>query len=235
MQIIPVLDLSKGLVVHAKKGSRKHYRPIQSSLCPSSRPVEIIHSFLELYRFRTLYIADLDAIEQQGHNVDVIQAICLEYPRLEIWLDSGLSLINYYLDNQKNHLLRIILSTESIHSASTANSLINHYRNHRFILSVDYKSNAVLGSQDIIQAKDLWPSDVVVLNLDHVGTCNGMDFPAGLNQKTLFDTHNIYYGGGIRNCADLQQLKNLGAAGALLSTALHNKTITKDELLPFSQ
>ena len=235
MQIIPVLDLSNGRVVHAKKGIRKHYRPIQSSLCPSSHPVEIVHSFLELSCFRTLYIADIDAIEQHGNNADIVKEIHLEWPNLEIWLDTGLPLISNYLKKLKFRLLRIVLSTESMHSASTLNTLKNHYKDHRFILSVDYKSKSMLGPQEIMLERGLWPSDVVVLNLDQVGTSSGINFPDIACQQTLFDTHNIYYGGGIRNHADLLQLKNLGAAGALLSTALHEKTITKSELLSFNQ
>ena len=235
MQIIPVLDLSKGQVVHAKKGSRKHYRPIQSALCPSSHPAEIVYGFLKLYPFRTLYIADLDAIEQQGDNLDIIQALCLEYPKLEIWLDSGLSLVDHYLGNQKYLALRIILSTESARSASAISSLITHYPDHPFILSVDYRAGAVLGSEDLMQTRELWPLDVIVLNLDQVGTGNGIAFPSGLNLQELLDPFNIYYGGGIKTSTDLQQLKNLGANGVLLASALHSKTINREDLLYFSQ
>ena len=235
MQIVPVLDLSKGLVVHAKKGIRRHYRPIQSSLCPTAYPVGVVQNFMELFDFHTLYIADLDAIVLQGHNADVVQGICVEYPELEIWLDTGPSLISHYLDNPITPSLRIILSTESLHSASILISLRNAYRDHRFVLSLDYKSNSILGSQEIMQERDSWPSDIVVLNLDHVGTCSGVNFPAIPNQQTLFAMHKIYYGGGIRNYADLLQLKNLGAAGALLSTALHEKTVTKTELQLFNR
>ena len=235
MQIIPVLDLSKGLVVHAKNGNRSHYRPIQSSLCPSANPVEIVHSYLELHCFQKLYIADLDAIEHQGDNSRVIQKIISEFPELEIWLDTGLSLISLYLNRLNCRLLRIILSTESMLSASTFSMLRTNYRNHQFLLSVDFRTNTLIGSQEIIQDKGSWPPDVVVLNLDHVGTCMGVDFPTIPNQHDLFEKHNIFYGGGIRNYADLLQLEKIGAAGALLSTALHKKSITKNELQKFNR
>lgn len=234
MQIIPVLDLSKGQVVHAKKGSRKHYRPIQSSLCSSSHPAEIVRGYLKLHPFRTLYVADLDAIEQQGDNRDIIRALCLEHPELEIWLDSGLSLVDHYLERQDALSLRIILSTESV-PASTAASLMGGGCGHPFILSVDYRSGGFLGSPDTMETQDLWPADVIVLNLDQVGTDNGMSLPGGLDFQELSDQHNIYYGGGINTLADLVQLERLGAAGALLATALHGKRINREDLLCFRQ
>lgn len=235
MQIIPVLDLSRGLVVHAKMGNRKNYLPINSHLCPSSNPIEIIKCFLNLYTFKSIYIADLDALQHQSENVDIIESICIVYPKLEIWLDTGLSLIKHYLENPKSDSLRIILSTESIDSISTFISLMNNYAHHSFIFSIDYKSGAILGPRDLLLAKEQWPTDILILNLDHVGAKDGINIPAQLNYHDLFQAHNTYYGGGIRNCNDLYKLKILGAAGALLSTALHNKTITKNDLLSFSQ
>lgn len=235
MQIIPVLDLSRGQVVHAKKGSRKHYRPIQSSLCASSHPLEIVRSYLRIYPFRTLYVADLDAIEQQGDNREVIQALALEYPDLEIWLDSGLSLVGHYLQNPETLSLRIILSTESIHSASAAVSLMRDHGRHPFILSVDYRSGGFLGSPGILRTRGWWPSDIIILNLDQVGTNRGVSLPGGLDSRRLFDQYSVYYGGGISSLAELMHLKDLGAAGALLATALHVETIGREDLLCLEQ
>ena len=235
MQIIPVLDLSKGLVVHAKKGDRENYLPINSHICLSSDPFEIINCFLSLYEFKSIYIADLDALQQQSDNTDIIVSICKLYPKLEIWLDTGLSLIKYYLQDLKFDSLRLILSTESIDSISTFTSFIHEYTNHRFVLSIDYKSGAILGLNELLHTQELWPTDTLILNLDHVGANDGINLPVEFNQPTLFQTHNIYYGGGIRNCKDLGRLKTLGAAGALISTALHNKAITRSDLLTASQ
>lgn len=235
MQIIPVLDLSRGQVVHAKKGSRKHYRPIQSSLCASSHPLEVVRSYIGLYPFRTLYVADLDAIERHGDNREVIRVLGLEYPDLEIWLDTGLSLVDHYLKNPDTFSLRIILSTESLHSASAAASLMKDHPGHPFILSVDHRSGELLGSPDILRTRDWWPTDIIILNLDLVGTKEGMSLPGGLNCEGLFDQYNVYYGGGISSLAELMHLKDLGAAGALLATSLHDEMICREDLLCFGQ
>ena len=82
MQVIPVLDLLNGLVVHAKKGDRRNYLPVDSQLCPSSNPTELISCLLSLYDFKCIYIADLDALQYQGNNSGIVETICQNYPEL---------------------------------------------------------------------------------------------------------------------------------------------------------
>ena len=72
MEIIPVIDLMHGQVVHARMGQRQHYQPIQSLLCSSSAPIDVVSALLELYPFERMYIADLDAITGQGDHLATI-------------------------------------------------------------------------------------------------------------------------------------------------------------------
>lgn len=235
MHIIPVLDLSKGIVVHAVQGNRNLYRPIISKLCSSSNPLDIINCFLKLYPFKKIYIADLDALEQSNDNTNTIKSICKEFPNLDIWLDTGTSLINHYLENSGFDKLRLILSTESLNSTQALESFINHYNQHNFIMSIDFKSNEILGPKEPLQKRQHWPLDIIILNLDYVGTNEGISIPEQLNSLDLFRTHNTFYGGGIRDKKDIYKLEKLGFIGALISTSLHKMTINKDDLLTFSQ
>lgn len=230
MQIIPVLDLREGLVVHAKKGERNNYLPIVSRLCTAATPLDVIAGILKLYTFKRIYIADLDALQQRGNNIDIIVSICQAYPQLEIWLDTGLSLIERYLKDFSCASLRMVLSTESLGSVSALAPFMGHYARHNFLFSIDYKAGKFLGSQEFLEIQEQWPQDVLVLNLDCVGTGEGIHLPAQL-PHSLFQTHDVYYGGGVKNANDLYKLKTLGAAGALLATALHDGTITENELL----
>ena len=75
MEIIPVIDLMAGHVVHARFGNRQHYQPIQSLLCNSSKPVDIIQALLELYPFKTIYIADIDAIQGPDNHFELVVAL----------------------------------------------------------------------------------------------------------------------------------------------------------------
>src|SRR5437868_40616 len=66
MEIIPVIDLKGGVVVRARMGQRDQYRPIETPLSPTSDPVDVVRGLLSVSALRTLYVADLDAIERKG-------------------------------------------------------------------------------------------------------------------------------------------------------------------------
>lgn len=91
MQIIPVIDLMHGQVVHARKGEREHYHLIQSRLSSDSQPINIVNGLRGLYPFTSLYIADLDAIQKRGQHLSVVAELQLAHPELEIWIDAGFS------------------------------------------------------------------------------------------------------------------------------------------------
>ncbi len=75
MQVIPVLDLLDGHAVRAVRGERTRYRPIESSLCATSEPLAVAHALLAATGARTLYIADLGAILQQGDHAGHLAAL----------------------------------------------------------------------------------------------------------------------------------------------------------------
>lgn len=235
MLIIPVIDLSKGIVVHAIEGNRKEYRAIKSNLCSSPIPQDVINGFLNVFNFKSIYVADLDALEQQGDHVKIIESICINNPNLEIWLDTGSELIDHYLQNSNLNNLRLTLSSESLVSVTEYSSCIKKYPQHNFILSLDFKNDALLGSQELLQSKQYWPKDIIVLNLNNVGAEQGSKFPTQLNQRELVKDFHIYYGGGIRHSKDIIELKSHNISGALISTSLHKQLITGDDILSLNQ
>src|SRR5262249_42767856 len=46
LQIIPVIDLRQGDVVHARLGERARYRPLQSILCEGSAPAAVVEGLM---------------------------------------------------------------------------------------------------------------------------------------------------------------------------------------------
>lgn len=70
MQIIPVIDVMGGIVVHASGGIRDQYQPLQSVLTSSCEPIEVISELLARYKSKIIYIADIDAI--RNHHLILI-------------------------------------------------------------------------------------------------------------------------------------------------------------------
>ena len=82
MEIIPVIDLKGGLVVHARMGRRELYRPIRTPLARTSHPVDVVGGIMSIYPFATLYIADLDAIEGHENNHATILQVKQAFPQV---------------------------------------------------------------------------------------------------------------------------------------------------------
>ena len=65
-RIIPVLDILDSKAVHAIKGERAKYKPLNLKLMKSSNPVEIVEFLNKEFNFKEFYIADLDAITKKN-------------------------------------------------------------------------------------------------------------------------------------------------------------------------
>ena len=65
MDIVPVLDLSRGVAVWAQGGDRSHYEPVASALVPEEvgDAVALMQAFRRRLGATSCYVADLDAIQ----------------------------------------------------------------------------------------------------------------------------------------------------------------------------
>ncbi len=223
MQIIPVIDLKNGHVVHAKHGQRAHYQPIQSRLCAGSQAHDVVAGLLALYPFQTFYIADIDAIQGSGSHDALITALCQAHPHIIWWVDNG----NLHSNSMPNR--RMVIGSESIDNLQQYN-VIRKKMNEEFILSLDSMNDQPLGLPELHTQPALWPQQVICMSLNAVGSGQGADSPRIRALQSLNPKATIYAAGGVRNSADLMQLKAQGFAGALIATALHNGNITTPDI-----
>lgn len=229
LQIIPVIDLLDGQVVHAKHGNRANYQPIQSQLCPTSEPMAMVDAIMRLYPFAYLYIADLNAIQNTGHHQETIAAIKQRYPQLKLWVDAGfkdIASITYY----RRLAIQVVLGTESLQDLAHYQQLLEACDNHA-VLSLDFKAGQYQGPAALIQSAALWPAYLIVMTLNKVGSQAGPDIAQLQAIKRLAETHrssstHIFAAGGVRHDTDLLDLQSLGVAGALVASALHAQEIT---------
>ena len=75
MNIIPVIDLCDGHVVHAVRGERDKYKPVESVLTAGNDAIDIARALIKETGCSEIYIADLDAIQKKGSNSDLISRI----------------------------------------------------------------------------------------------------------------------------------------------------------------
>ncbi len=231
MLIIPVLDLSRGLVVHAKQGQRYLYQPVTSVISSNPDPKTVLSAFFKLYPFKTIYIADLDAIQGTGNQDILIKELALHYKQCEFWVDAGIEPIQnrqaYFTGNN----IKLVLGSENNLPIESLTSLIKN--NPDILLSLDFTKHGLIENSYLLKDATTWPRQVIVMMLHRVGLNKGIDMQCLNKILDLGKNKDIYTAGGVRDINDLQQLNTLGVKGVLLATALHNSSITKEDLNHF--
>lgn len=222
MRLIPVLDLKDGVVVHAQRGQREHYLPIHSPLCPSADVYDVIDAFLQLADFKIIYIADLNAITQQGDNQALIYTVLQRYPLITFWLDAGYQSPDLAFAGVSNY--RPVLGSE----CCTAEQLA---ATHNALLSLDFSSdNQPLGEACLFTESHLWSEQVIIMTLARVGSDAGVDSEKLRYYQQTYPQTDFIAAGGVRNSADVQQLKTIGINSVLVASALHTKAISKADM-----
>ncbi len=233
--LIPVIDLKGGMVVHAREGRREEYRPVRSRLSPSAEPSKIVKALLELHPFRTLYVADLDAIQRRGDNLESIRSIHQHNPGLEIWADAGIAdetALEHWLDASVG---RPVIGSESLLDAAFLSVVRERCMDPAPVLSLDYQGNDFMGPPALLTHPELyWPQRVLAMNLQRVGSDKGPDLALIVALAKRVTGCQVFAAGGIRCVEDLRQVQSVGAAGALLASALHDGRIGPSHLAQFT-
>jgi len=237
MKVIPVVDILNGKVVHAIKGKRKDYKPIQSSLTSSAEPLEVAEVFKN-NGFRELYVADLDAIIDCSMNFQILKKI-VDKTGLELMVDAGITSLDRAQKLLESGVSKLIIGTETLTKKSFVSEAIRLFGKDCVVVSIDLKDGKVLVKPDfdgctealclVKELMEMGVSKVIVLDLTRVGSAEGT------NTDLLKQIHEtlkleIYGGGGARDIQDLIELKKVGVSGVLVATALHNGKITVQQL-----
>lgn len=225
MQIIPVIDLKQGRVVHARMGDRDSYAPIRSGLCEGSEPLSIVAGLIRLYPFEALYVADLDAIAGTGGHDPVLETLRRRFPALRLWVDRGVASLEEARAWLARGLGDLVLGSESLDDPALPERLARTEPS-RIVLSLDFRGEDFQGPRELLQRTDLWPTRVIVMTLSRVGSGSGPDFArvADIRGRAGAVT-DVYAAGGVRDMDDLRELASRRAAGALVATALHDGRI----------
>ncbi|HEY5299584.1 MAG TPA: HisA/HisF-related TIM barrel protein [Acetobacteraceae bacterium] len=226
MDIVPVIDLLGGVVVHARQGQRDTYRPIRTPLSTTSEPADVAAGLLRLFPFRHLYVADLDAIEGRAANDAGLAALSAAAPGLDVWVDGGIADTNTAGTQLAHSARTLVIGSESQRDTRTLHALRDH---PQVVLSLDFRGDAFQGPTDLLDAA-LWPRRVIVMTLARVGAQAGPDLARVAAIASRAPGRLVYAAGGVRNADDLRDLVAAGAAGALVATALHNGVLSPAEL-----
>ncbi|HEV8646812.1 MAG TPA: HisA/HisF-related TIM barrel protein [Burkholderiales bacterium] len=234
--MIPVVDLLKGQVVHAREGRRAEYRPVQSRLCEGVDAEMVVDALLRLHPFRSLYVADLDAIQRQGSNLDSLKRIRLRFPNLDLWVDSGIA-EEHGLDAWlRADIGRAVIGSESLLDAEFMSLAQLRCGDLSPVLSLDFIAEEFKGPPALLaDPARYWPERLLAMNLRRVGSDAGPDLALIATLAAKAPACEVYAAGGIRSVEDLERVAAAGAAGALIATALHDGRLGRFQLAQFSR
>jgi len=230
VQVIPVIDLKGGEVVHAQRGERDSYRPVRSQLCRGSAPVDVVAGLLTVHPFATLYIADLDAIQARGNSTASIRQIRQRFPELRLWVDNGLADPAACRDWLAQSLSELVLGSEAQRDVAILRALSDDETRRHLVLSLDYRDERFLGPPDLLSASSLWPARVIAMTLSRVGSRGGPDLELLRRWRRDLPAKKIFAAGGVRGGEDLLALADCGISGVLVATALHERRIGRAEI-----
>lgn len=237
MRVIPVLDLRGGVAVHAIRGERTRYAPVETVLTASADPVDVAGALRRRLAARECYVADLDAIARQGDHAPAIRAIA--GLGLHVWLDAGTAEPADVERAVAQDVARVIVGTETLRDARVLADLVGAARARpgvTCVLSLDLRDGRMLaGSPDVERlgpptvAGLAWEAGIrsfIVLDLARVGSGEGARLEAARALRRQLPSAEIVVGGGVRDRADLVALRDEGFQAALVATALHKGVLT---------
>jgi len=227
MQVIPVLDLMGGAVVRARMGARDAYRQIETTLSPTSDPVDVVQGLLSVHPFSTLYVADLDAILRRGDNFPAPRRIRAARPALDLWIDNGAADEVGLQAILAPGLGAPVIGAESQRDGALIEA---HQDSSRVIVSLDFHHDAFQGPETILRRPQYWPRRVIVMTLDRVGGSAGPDLGRIAAISSVAGVRRVYAAGGVRDAADLGALRSAGVAGVLVASALHDGRLSGADL-----
>ena len=219
VEIIPVIDLMGRIVVYAQGGDRKQYQPLKSVLTEQVDPIKVIADIVRFYSFKTFYIADLDAITDQNLNLDLYKQIATTFPQIRFLLDIGIQTQMQWNELDQISGIEPVIASESLQDLGLLKQA------NKGVLSLDFKNGEFLGKREMLQQVELWPTTVIVMNIDAVGAQSGPDLTLLKQIKKQREDIDIIVAGGVRNLQDLKRLEQEKVTKVLIASALHNGSL----------
>ena len=218
--IIPVIDLKNVEAVSGKSGMRNTYKPLKSVFHSSSDPIGIARAIKDS-GFKEIYVADLDAIDGEGFNLNVVREMNNILP---VMLDSGVNTIEG-VEKVLNSVKKVIIATETLKSLDDLELIFSSFKKEDLVMSVDVKDGKILGKhikadfKDIInKIQQIKPAEIILLDISRVGTGNTVDHEL-INRFMGLETELII-GGGVTD-QNIDELTELGVQNFLIGTSLH--------------
>jgi phosphoribosylformimino-5-aminoimidazole carboxamide ribotide isomerase len=247
LRVIPVLDVKGGRAVRAIGGDRDHYQPLATRLHPNSDPVGLARAYRDVFDFRELYLADLDAIAGMMPSEALYRSI--RTLGVDLWVDAGIRDRTSLGPLLASEVATLVVGLETIRGPAALEEICAEVPPPRLVFSLDLLDGRPLLGDDgsswgttdpLTLARSVVALGIrrlLLLDLARVGTGRGTGL-LGLLGRVRRESADLELavGGGVADRDELEALASGGANAILIGSALHDGGIGPADLHghPFS-
>ncbi|HIE32080.1 MAG TPA: 1-(5-phosphoribosyl)-5-[(5-phosphoribosylamino)methylideneamino]imidazole-4-carboxamide isomerase [Methanosarcinales archaeon] len=228
-EVIPAVDLKGGRCVQLVQGVPG------SEVVSLPDPVSIALDWID-QGAKTLHLIDLDgAIHGKRRNAPIIRDIC-EVCDAYIQVGGGIRSVDDVDDLLAVGVDRVIMSTAALRNQEFVRELSDRFGSEHIMIALDAAGGEVaiegwskrsgLKPADLgIKFEELGAGSILFTNIDTEGLLGGIDIDptAELVQSVSIP---VIASGGITTLHDIAALRNVGAAGVVIGSALYLEKFT---------
>ena len=233
-RIIPAVDIKDGKCVQLRQGNESDV------IFESEDPVSVARKWVEAGA-KSLHVVDLSG-SFQGRLVH--EDIVLEISQLaEVQVGGGIrnaETVRRLLDIGVD---RVIIGTMAVERSDVVKKLAQEFPG-RIIIAIDsrhgnvvvrgWRESTCLSPVDLARVYDGYGVSFLFTNVDVEGLMRGVDEEAVRKVVEAID-RPVIVSGGITSMEDVKKVKNAGAAGVVVGSALYTGKLKLEELLSLEE
>ena len=230
LELLPAIDIKNGKVIQLSSA-------VSGSNTVMVEPLEVIQRFSSAGS-KWIHLVDLDAAYGTGENAKLIKHL-VQMSQVDIQLSGGIAnqkRLDAALDTSAK---RVNISTAGLEDIDWIKNVIEKYR-ERVCVGLDVTNGSLIarGSGKVIGDLDHFISvlneagcsRIIVTDNSTDGALVGPNFQL-LEQVISQSSAEVVASGGVSNLSDLQQLRKMGLAGAIVGKALYVGQFSIEEAL----
>jgi phosphoribosylformimino-5-aminoimidazole carboxamide ribotide isomerase len=231
--VIPAVDLKDGKCVRLIQGDPKR-RTIELD-----NPLEVAIRWEELGA-KKLHIVDLDgALQGVRKNESILKEIASTL-RIPVQFGGGIRSFEDACRLLDFGVEKIILGTAGVENRDLIQQIFDKYGKERLIIALDSRSGKVVTegwvretgvrAVDLVKSFEGLTTECLFTNVDVEGMVEGMDIDL-IKEMVGSTKMGVIASGGVSTLGDVKAVREAGASGVVIGTALYKKQIDfKDAL-----
>ncbi len=233
-EVIPAIDLKAGKCVRLIQGD-----PDQETISIAD-PLAVARKWVS-EGASTLHLIDLDgAFKGVPENLEIVKQIKSTL-KVTIQLGGGIRSLEVASKLLDLGIGRVILGTAAIKNPSLVEALASEYGSERIMVALDSRDSEVLiegwrkssgykAAELARQFEHRGAGSILFTNINVEGLVSGVD-PKPISEVVKAVKIPVIASGGVGGIADLLRIKQTGAKGAVVGTALYINKFTLREAI----